>query len=70
MLGILYVQPSIAKEGGTLKGAVVGGLAGAAVGHPKTGAAAGAVVGHHKRKKAEKRDDQARKLEQQDTSTG
>jgi uncharacterized membrane protein len=42
------------KAGGTVKGAVVGGLGGAVIGHPVAGAAVGGVIGHHKRHKAEK----------------
>ncbi|GJG89067.1 hypothetical protein tb265_42480 [Gemmatimonadetes bacterium T265] len=40
------------KHHSKLKGAIVGGVAGAAVGHPKTGAAAGVLYQHHKNKKA------------------
>ena len=40
------------KHHSKLKGAVVGGAAGAAVGHPKIGAAAGAMHQHRKNKKA------------------
>ncbi|MBC7693577.1 MAG: hypothetical protein H7222_17560 [Methylotenera sp.] len=47
-------EPANTHKGGTMKGAAVGGLGGAAVGHPVAGAAVGAVVGHHRRHKAEK----------------
>ena len=40
------------KHHSKLKGAVVGGAVGAAVGHPKLGAAAGALHQHNKNKKA------------------
>ncbi len=40
------------KHHSKLKGAVVGGAVGAAVGHPKLGAAAGVVHQHGKNKKA------------------
>ncbi len=40
------------KHHSKLKGAVVGGAAGAAVGHPKLGAAAGVLHQHNKNKKA------------------
>jgi hypothetical protein len=39
--------PGQAEAKGCIKGAVVGGLAGKAVGHGKAGAAAGCAVGHH-----------------------
>lgn len=43
-------------KGGTVKGAVVGGVAGHMMGgHTKTGAAVGAMAGHHKRAKSENR---------------
>ena len=43
-------------KGGTVKGAVVGGVAGHMMGgHTKTGAAVGAVAGHHERAKSEAR---------------
>jgi uncharacterized protein YcfJ len=43
-------------EGGTLKGAAVGALAGHELGdHTKTGAVAGAIVGHHEKAESEKR---------------
>lgn len=38
---------------GCIKGAIVGGVAGSAVGHGKLGAAAGCVVGHHEANKAD-----------------
>ncbi|HEY0778911.1 MAG TPA: hypothetical protein VGD56_13155 [Gemmatirosa sp.] len=40
------------KHHSKLKGALVGGAAGAAVGHPKLGAAAGVIHQHNKNKKA------------------
>lgn len=40
------------KHHSKLKGALVGGAVGAAVGHPKLGAAAGVLHQHHKNKKA------------------
>jgi hypothetical protein len=40
------------KHHSKLKGALVGGAAGAVVGHPKLGAAAGVLHQHHKNKKA------------------
>lgn len=42
------------KHHSKIKGAIVGGAAGAAVGHPKSGAVAGALYQHHKNKKAAK----------------
>ena len=42
------------KHHSKIKGALVGGAAGAAVGHPKSGAVAGALYQHHKNKKAAK----------------
>jgi outer membrane lipoprotein SlyB len=42
-------SPLYAK--GCIKGAIVGGVAGSAVGHGKLGAAAGCVVGHHEANK-------------------
>ena len=45
-----------APKGGTVKGAVVGGVAGHMMGgHTKTGAAVGAVAGHHMKAKSEER---------------
>jgi outer membrane lipoprotein SlyB len=52
MVGALTVavsSPVYAK--GCIKGAIVGGVAGSAVGHGKLGAAAGCVVGHHEANK-------------------
>ena len=40
------------KHHSKIKGALVGGAAGAAVGHPKLGAAAGVIHQHNKNKKA------------------
>lgn len=41
-------------KGGTVKGAVVGGVAGHVMGgHTKTGAAVGAVAGHHEKAKSQ-----------------
>ncbi len=41
-------------KGGTMKGAVVGGVAGHMMGgHTKTGAAVGAMAGHHEKAKSE-----------------
>ena len=43
-------------KGGTVKGAVVGGVAGHMMGgHTKTGAAVGAMAGHHEKAKSEDR---------------
>ena len=47
-------EPVDTTRGGTLKGAAVGGLGGAAVGHPVAGAVVGGVIGHHRRHKAMK----------------
>jgi outer membrane lipoprotein SlyB len=44
-------SPVYAK--GCIKGAIVGGVAGSAVGHGKMGAAAGCAVGHHEANKAD-----------------
>lgn len=38
---------------GCIKGALVGGVAGSAVGHGKLGAVAGCVVGHHEANKTD-----------------
>ena len=46
--------PVDTNRGGTMKGAAVGGLGGAAVGHPVAGAVVGGMIGHHRRHKAEK----------------
>jgi hypothetical protein len=54
-LSIADEAPANPNAGGTVKGAAVGGLGGAAVGHPIAGAAVGGVIGHHRRKKAEKK---------------
>jgi outer membrane lipoprotein SlyB len=48
-LTIAVSSPVYAK--GCIKGAIVGGVAGSAVGHGKLGAAAGCVVGHHEANK-------------------
>lgn len=48
-------QAPAPKHHSKLKGALVGGAAGAAVGHPKLGAAGGVLYQHHKNKKAAKR---------------
>lgn len=40
------------KHHSKIKGALVGGAVGAAVGHPKAGAAVGVLHQHHKNKKA------------------
>jgi uncharacterized protein YcfJ len=50
-----------AQAAGCVSGAVVGGVAGHMVGHGKLGAVAGCVAGHHKAKK----DEEARKREEQ-----
>ena len=53
-LGVLTLavsSPVYAK--GCIKGAIVGGVAGSAVGHGKLDAAAGCVVGHHEANKAD-----------------
>lgn len=53
VLGATTAQAQPApKHHSKLKGAVVGGAVGAAVGHPKLGAAAGAMHQHGKNKKA------------------
>ena len=41
-------------QAGCPKGAFVGGVAGAAAGHPVAGAAAGCAIGHHQSNKKEK----------------
>ncbi|TGD95402.1 hypothetical protein [Methylobacterium nonmethylotrophicum] len=55
--GLLAVSavaiPHQAEAKGCIKGAVVGGLAGKAVGHGKAGAAAGCAVGHHNANKGQ-----------------
>ena len=51
--GTQQAQPA-PKHHSKLKGAIVGGAAGAAVGHPKLGAAAGVIHQHNKNKKAAK----------------
>ena len=48
----LAFSPSVYAKG-CIKGAIVGGVAGSAVGHGKLGAAAGCVVGHHEANKAD-----------------
>lgn len=48
-LALAISSPVYAK--GCIKGAIVGGVAGSAVGHGKLGAAAGCVVGHHEANK-------------------
>jgi outer membrane lipoprotein SlyB len=53
MLAIAASSPVYAK--GCIKGAIVGGLAGSAVGHGKLGAVAGCVVGHHEANKPDAR---------------
>ncbi len=61
MIGAIGVAPLAAgaqmaqpapKHHSKIKGALVGGAAGAVVGHPKLGAAAGVMHQHHKNKKA------------------
>jgi hypothetical protein len=47
----LAIAPPVYAKG-CVKGALVGGVAGSAVGHGKLGAAAGCVVGHHEANKA------------------
>lgn len=48
-------------EGGTLKGAAVGALAGHELGdHTKTGAVAGAIIGHHEKAESEKRAEESK----------
>ena len=49
--GAQQAQPA-PKHHSKIKGALVGGAAGAVVGHPKLGAAAGAMHQHNKNKKA------------------
>ena len=48
----LSISPPVHAKG-CIKGAIVGGVAGSAVGHGKLGAAAGCVVGHHEANKAD-----------------
>ena len=50
---LLIPMSSSAYAKGCIKGAIVGGVAGSAVGHGKLGAAAGCVVGHHEANKAD-----------------
>ena len=56
VLGLAFTTSAEAK--GCIKGGVVGGVAGSAVGHGKVGAVAGCVVGHHKLNKADAQKDQ------------
>jgi hypothetical protein len=49
VLTLAGASPVYAK--GCIKGAIVGGVAGSAVGHGKLGAAAGCAVGHHEANK-------------------
>jgi hypothetical protein len=48
----LSFSPAVHAKG-CIKSAIVGGVAGSAVGHGKLGAAAGCVVGHHEANKAD-----------------
>jgi outer membrane lipoprotein SlyB len=48
----LSISPAVHAKG-CIKGAIVGGVAGSAVGHGKLGAAAGCAVGHHEANKAD-----------------
>ena len=50
---LLIPMSSSVYAKGCIKGAIVGGVAGSAVGHGKQGAAAGCVVGHHEANKAD-----------------
>ena len=50
---LLIPMSSSVYAKGCIKGAIVGGVAGSAVGHGKLGAAAGCVVGHHETNKAD-----------------
>ena len=50
---LLIPMSSSVYAKGCIKGAIVGGVAGSAVGHGKLGAAAGCVVGHHEANKAD-----------------
>ena len=50
---LLIPMSSSVYAKGCVKGAIVGGVAGSAVGHGKLGAAAGCVVGHHEANKAD-----------------
>lgn len=50
---ILIPMSSSVYAKGCIKGAIVGGVAGSAVGHGKLGAAAGCVVGRHEANKAD-----------------
>ncbi len=57
-VGMALALPAHAADtdakGGTVKGAVVGGVAGHMLGgHAATGAAVGAVAGHHERAKSQ-----------------
>ncbi len=55
-LAALAQDAAPSPKGGTVKGAVVGGVAGHMMGgHTKTGAAVGAVAGHHMKAKSEDR---------------
>lgn len=52
-------------EGGTLKGAAIGAVAGHELGdHTKTGAVAGAIIGHHEKAESEKRIEESKKQPQ------
>jgi len=51
IVALAAAPPVYAK--GCIKGAIVGGIAGSAVGHGKMGAAAGCAVGHHEANKAD-----------------
>ena len=62
VLGLAFTSAAEAK--GCIKGALVGGVAGSAVGHGKLGAIAGCVVGRHEANKAD-----AQKANQQTTGT-
>ena len=50
---LLIPMSSSVYAKGCIKGAIVGGVAGSAVGHGKLGAAAGCVVGRHEANKAD-----------------
>ena len=55
-LAALARDDAPSPKGGTVKGAVVGGVAGHMMGgHTKTGAAVGAMAGHHEKAKSEDR---------------
>jgi uncharacterized protein YcfJ len=50
---LLIPMSSTVFAKGCIKGAIVGGIAGSAMGHGKLGAAAGCVFGHHEANKVD-----------------